>query len=138
MLTYIIATIITVISIFCYKYRTRIITIWKLSQSLKIPMANSECILDNDKATIQYNYRGISHDLYLPFDKNHAISMIEFKVELLKRDGIVIDITQQPGIPYLVTAASLGGYDIRITNEDNKKVHNYGDKIQPGYGIEVM
>lgn len=136
MLPYIVAACAVCVG---YKYRNNVIAIYRLLSSLgNQTIANNDCVLNGNHAEISYNYRGTKYNIIMPFNRNYAIDMIQFKVELLKKDDIVIDITQQAGLPYLFTAESLGGYDIRITNEDNGKTYNYGVKIPPGYGIEVM
>lgn len=122
-----------------YKYRNNIATIYRLLGSLKNPVIeSSDCVINGNYAKLTYNYRGTQYNIIMPFSRNYAVDMIQFRVELLKKDDIVMDITQQAGLPYLFNAESLGGYDIRIINDDNGKIYNYGSKNSPGYGIEVM
>lgn len=139
MLSYLLLGVVGVSSIFCYKYQSRLTALWRILKSINNSSINrSQCVINDKIANIKYNYQNIDYNIYLPYDKNHAISMIEFKVELINKDGTIINITHQAGIPYLVSAEMLGGCNIRIINEDNGKVHNYGDKTSPYYGIEVM
>lgn len=59
-------------------------------------------------AIITYTRRGRSYNVYLPYHRRRAAHDGNFKVYLLREDKRV-DITQQPGIPYFVTAEELGG-----------------------------
>lgn len=94
---------------------------------------------ENDiTASIVYEYLGHKYLLLVPYNRSHVMSMSKFKVELLKENHAPIIITQQPGIPYLVTAFQLGGYAIRITNEDTGLSKEYPNNDMPDYGTEVM
>ena len=72
-------------------------------------------------ACITYSRMGFTYSLYVPFEKRKVAKLSSIRVYLHKADGPVVDITQQPGIPYLVTASMLGGTHIRVVGE-NKSV----------------
>lgn len=89
-------------------------------------------------ASIIYERMGSQYILMVPYSRKYVAAMTQFKVELLRHDKEPLNITQQPGIPYIVTAHDLGGYSIRVTNEDTGISHEYKDTTPPMYGEEVM
>jgi hypothetical protein len=110
-----------------------------ITENIKSQHQQNFTINNNNKiATLSYQYVGQTYNIQVPYDIGKIISMGQFKVELLQLDNTYRDITQQPGIPYLVSAKSLGGISIRFLNCENLKTHNYNDDQIPGYGIEVM
>lgn len=48
---------------------------------------------------------------------------------ILIKEGEEIDITQQVGLPYLVTAADLGGTEIRIIQGERERRFGPNEKI---------
>lgn len=51
--------------------------------------------------------------------------MLNTKVFLMKEDGSSLDISQQPGCCYLITADILGGKGIRVENYDDEEVKTF-------------
>ncbi len=70
-------------------------------------------------ACITYTRMGLTYTVYVPFEKRKVAKLSGIRVYLHKGNGEVVDITQQPGIPYLVTALMLGGDKIRVVGENN-------------------
>lgn len=66
-------------------------------------------------ARITYLRRGRTYHLFVPFRRPLG-GHDQLKVYLL-RDGAKIDITQQPGMPYFVTAAELGGTGYEVYDQ---------------------
>lgn len=118
---------------------------WSLIDKLQHDVSNpakgtaSFTVNDTDQsASILYERMGQQYILMVPYKRKHVSTMTQFKVELLRSGKPALDITQQPGIPYMVSAGDLGGHIIKITNEDNGVTHEYGEEKIPMYGEEVM
>jgi hypothetical protein len=101
---------------------------------------STECCINdtNQSATVLYNRLGKKSTLFVPFNRNHVAQMISFKAELIFDGKPSLNITQQPGIPYMVDAKSLGGLYIKITNEENGQSKLYGTEEVPHYAEELF
>lgn len=108
----------------------------KLSQSPNKQKATAK--ITEKSLNIVYEYFGESHIVTIPYDRNHIAFMSQLKAELICKNDEILNITQQPGIPYIVSAAQLGGKCIKIYDYDSEKSYDYeGDKI-PGYCQDLM
>lgn len=88
-------------------------------------------------ATLQYHRMSSEYNLLIPYDRSKVAVMTQFRVELLRDNQDPVEITQQPGIPYLVSAEQLGGSGIKICNLETGLYHIYDIKTIPLYGVEV-
>jgi hypothetical protein len=96
-------------------------------------------INDSDmSAEITYNVMNEFRTINIPYSRQYIVPMSQFKAELLHNGNISKDITQQPGIPYMVSALDLGGTDIKITNQETEKAYIYHGNYIPMYAKEVM
>ena len=103
--------------------------------------ANTTGFVVNDSettATITYTWLNQNYCITVPYSRCHVAAMSQFKVELLCENNPPVDITQQSGIPYLTSADKLGGYAIRIINEESGRSCEYVGDIPPLYGDEVI
>jgi hypothetical protein len=73
----------------------------------------------------------------IPFSRVKVSKTVGYKAELIYCDGRRLDITHQPGIPYLISATNLGGLAIEIKNSFNEKIFQYHENVIPGYAIEL-
>lgn len=75
---------------------------------------------NNLSATIIFKQFGKIHRIHFPYDKSLVSKMSGVKVKLIKGDEVV-DITQKPGIPYLISAKQMSGDKIIIEKEFNEE-----------------
>ncbi len=83
-------------------------------------------------ALIKVNHGGKSHDIYVPYDRSKSSSMLRKRVFLI-RNGEKVDLTQKPGIPYLVSAEHLGGTAIIIEDLSGDVIRTFDLDQVPGY-----
>lgn len=83
---------------------------------------------------ISYHYFNKMYNLKLPYDQTHVIKTGQYMVIGKDLDGKEIDLTHQPGIPYLYNANEMGLQSIEVYDLLNDTLETYtGDQI-PGYG----
>jgi len=93
---------------------------------------------NKNSALLTYQYLGQDYILSIPYNRKKLVEMTEYKAELFYIDKISINITQQPGIPYIVNAKDLSGEYIKITNMGTGVSCDY-DKTQcPMYADELI
>ncbi len=81
---------------------------------------------------IPYKYCHNDYSLRLPYDASKVVKMNNYTVEAI--DGTIkYDITQQPGIPYLITCQDLECDQI-IVNDFNDDQQRVFFKAKPYYG----
>lgn len=103
------------------------------------PQQASFVINDTDySATLAYVYNGAPHTICVPFSRRRSLAMSDLQVLLIRSDKSTVNITQQPGIPYLVSAEELGGVKISVTNIDNGMCFSYEHNLVPLYCDEVL
>jgi hypothetical protein len=83
-------------------------------------------------AVVRVSSGGKSHSIFLPYDRSKSSSMLRKKVFLIK-NGEKIDISQQPGIPYLVSAEHLHGTEIVVENLSGDVLKSFSGNEIPGY-----
>lgn len=84
----------------------------------KIEDSPAELHLNDSRtaAKLTYFHKNKEHVLYIPYDKK-LLRKVGYTV-YHEMDGKKVDITQEPGIPYLVTAGSLGGGEIKVYKDE--------------------
>lgn len=128
---------LTLSSLLLYRYHKQISLLYRILTTISTDEV-SFTITDTDAcAILKYQRSTAPYQLYLPYNRSQVLPMSQFIVELLQEQGTPLLLTQQPGIPYLITARALGGTHIRITNTDTGMVHTYDADTQPLYGEEV-
>ena len=111
------------------------------SSSTHIP-STSQNIPDNGKnIKIIYQLMGADQEIYLPYDNNLIVEMTNLNVTLIKDvngERETVNITHQPGIPYMCSALELGGEYIYVVNCDNGLEKKYPADIPPKFCVEVL
>lgn len=102
-------------------------------QSMKVTKANSIELHEN-YALIPYSYNGGDYSVRIPYIRSKVCHMDAFIVSAETKDGLV-DITQQPGIPYLLTPEQLSCDSIHAHNVDTDQHYRYDD--QPLYLADI-
>lgn len=92
----------------------------------------------NSSIIYEYAYMGQNYNISLPYDKSKFLEMLELQATLIKEDGTEIDITQYPGIPYFLSAGTMGGKSIVVTNYETDHQHEYAENEIPMYCVEIM
>ena len=83
-----------------------------------------------NSAILKIKTGGKNHSVYVPFNRKISTPMLRKKVFLIK-DGSRIEISQKPGIPYLICANDLGGQSIEVENMDGDVIHVYSENDIP-------
>jgi hypothetical protein len=99
-------------------------------------------IIDNDSmdagAIVTYERLGHSYKLSVPYNRDKVVSMSQFRAILYDDASEEIeDITQEPGIPYQISARQLGGHTIHLINNENGQSYDYIEDTIPSYGDEI-
>jgi len=113
----------------------------KIQKEISVANKSTSVFTINDtdaSASIIYQRLGQQYVMLVPYNRKYAIAMSQFKVELVRDNNSTLDITQQPGIPYLVNAKDLGGHTIRMSNQETGKSYEYSQNIIPMYGEEII
>lgn len=69
---------------------------------------------------ISYFHQNKKYDLYLPYDKK-LLRKVGYSV-FHELDGKKVEITQEPGLPYLVTPKMLGGGEVKVYKDEELKI----------------
>lgn len=114
--------------------------LYSLLNSLKLePIVKQPyCIFNNNTANLSYENMGQTYKLYLPYRRDLISGMYLYNAQLIYPDQTYCDITQSPGIPYLVSAYDLGGVCIKIINNATGQSYEYKDKHIPMFANEII
>lgn len=92
---------------------------------------NSAVIYDT-YIEIPYTHVGSQYKVRLPYNPKLTMHMLNYNVtaDTINEDGTIsfVDITQQPGVPYLIDAIDLNVNKITAIDE-NENIYEYTDKI---------
>jgi hypothetical protein len=80
-------------------------------------------------ANIIFESYGKSYQMIVPYDNNLVRKMSGSTVCLIDKNDIETDITQKPGLPYLMTAGELGGMSLRMTKGETIKLFEENEHI---------
>lgn len=86
---------------------------------------------------IRYRRFGRNYLLHVPYSERDVRRMTSHQVFLEADNGDTTPITQQPGIPYMVSAKELGGKSIVAMNGESGKRVIYEKGKRPGFLEEL-
>lgn len=89
-------------------------------------------------ACIRYiDNSGNERQVVVPYNRSNVMYMSTISVSVMERDGSYKDITQQPGLPYLITPNMLECECIVATNNNTGMSYTYTYDTAPLYCTEV-
>jgi len=81
---------------------------------------------------IPYKHMNINYKVWLPYNHKLVLKMLPYTVTAVK-DNQSLNITQQPGVPYLITPYDLNAESIITYNENEDQEDFYYNQIMPFY-----
>ena len=94
--------------------------------------------LNNRSGKIVYMYQNNNYEVLIPYHAHLMVPMLDLQAFLLFEDGTRQEITQQPGIPYMITAHEYGAKEIEIINHDTKASKKYTANERPMFASELF
>ena len=88
--------------------------------------------MHTNSAILKINHGGKSHSVYVPYNRKKSVAMMRKRVFLIKGEE-KIEITQKPGIPYIICAKDLGGESIVIEDLEGNIVKDYKEDEIPSF-----
>lgn len=88
-------------------------------------------------ASLTFPYLGKIYPLNVPYKQSLVVKMSALQVFLIMKTGTELNITQPPGIPYMVSAKDMGGKGIRIINLDTRKNKIYEEDEIPFFADDL-
>ena len=98
---------------------------------------NNPVKIVNKTIHISYDFLGKEYVVILPYIRSKVVDMCVSDV-MAVYDEKTVDITQQPGIPYLFNAGELGCNTIEVVNSDTNLSHTYEKHQRPNYCSEIF
>lgn len=89
---------------------------WLFQKYLKF-RETVDVITNTESCTLKFVHRGQPVQLHVPYNRRRRNRDCQTQVRLILVTGETVDITQMPGIPYLVTPGQLGGIRAEITDD---------------------
>lgn len=98
------------------------------------PTINTHCSVNDTRksAVITYTSYGIERLINVPYHRDIKEAMRPWRVLLVGKSKDPVDITQEPGYPYLCSPQELGGREIIAQNQQTNQVISYQNDA-PGY-----
>ena len=113
----------------CQLFASIVTVVWH--QFLKSNPSSTAKICDTQQClSIIYTWQDQSFPLYMPFNKTLMRKWTGVKVYLIKDDR-ELEITQQPGLLYLITPSQIGGSGAKIVKGDKIVMIDKNEIIDP-------
>ena len=107
----------------------------KVNEKLKNDLEEEDLfkpLHQTSSAMINVKHNGKTHSVYIPYNRRKSTSMLRKKVFLLKGENKE-EITQKPGVPYVVCAKDLGGQSIIVEDLEGNFLKSYLEDEIPNY-----
>lgn len=118
-----------------------------------VSMFNNKNILNIDSSTkqkkktyiskngkcihIYYDYEGTEYLLTVPYNRSSLVDMIQYQIDAIYENEDIVTITQQPGIPYLISSKDLNCKMLKAINHETDVYHKYEADIKPLFCQEI-
>ena len=112
------------ITYYTYKMYNKYTHMMDKINQIKIVNKKNDIIIHNKYIEIKYTYMNENYTLRVPYDKTKIATMVNYNV-FSNKGNEMFDITQQPGIPYLVSANDLDVDGISVFNLDTENIDTY-------------
>ena len=98
------------------------------------PIIQTHCSINDSResAVITYTSSGREKLINVPYNRQIKEEMRGWRLNLIKIGNVLVDITQEPGYPYMCTPQQLGGIEIIARHLASNQTISYIDCI-PGY-----
>lgn len=99
---------------------------------------NKTSISKNGKCIhIYYDYEGTEYLLTVPYNRSSSVDMIQYQMDAIYENEDIVTITQQPGIPYLISSNDLNCKMLKAINHETDVYHKYENDIKPCFCGEI-
>lgn len=117
--------LIAIAGVFFYRKQDKMKLLFKIIQASTVKNDTTFYVGEGSKfAIIKYSRAGHPYQIFVPYNPRKRIVMAGTRVYLVKEVGegkeVEIDITQQPGVSYLLTPAEMGGTNFLLKKEDGE------------------
>lgn len=92
----------------------------------------------NKTIHIYYDYLGKEYLVILPYNKSKLVEMCKYNFIAVYDNNNQVEITQQPGVPYLVSSEEIECKEIIVRNNDADVKYVYKKDKVPRYGDEIL
>ncbi len=99
----------------------------------KIENTQHSVVIHDQYIEISYYYMTTPYTVRIPFNHFQIVPQTQ-TVVYAKKDGVEVDITQQPGIPYILSPSEMKVDEIIIFNLNDETENTYIDDEIPMYG----
>lgn len=117
--------LVAVAGVFFYRKQDKMKLLFQVLQASTAKNDTTFYVGEGGKfAIIKYSRAGHPYQIYVPYDARKRTVMMGTRVYLIKEVNeskkVEIDITQQPGVSYLLTPAEMGGTGFLLKKEDGE------------------
>ena len=129
----VIGSLTGILSYYGYKTVQKYYHIYNMISNIKVNDDKPSVILEDSHMIINYVYLNDTYTLRVPYNQDMVATMAQYEVYGIKENGEEVKLTQQPGIPYLVSPFDMKVEKIIVYDlgEDEQREYYH---IPPFYG----